>query len=176
MDEPRVQPDASNGHDPDEPPSESLRDALAQVGELKEYFSHFVAAKVDGVRLSVKNASLWAVLGLVGLLALGAVIVTAATLLVVGMSQGVALLLRGHAWAGNLIVGFVLLAGIMLGAWFGLKRVFNISRKRTVERYERRLQRQRVEFGHDARERSAEQTAQRGAEPAVAAKQVAAKQ
>jgi hypothetical protein len=159
MDEPRMKFDSGNGHSSDEPPSEAFRDAMAQIGEAKEYLSHFVAAKVDGIKVAARSAAVWAALGVLGLLTGGAILVTAAVLLVIGMAQGVSALLKGHTWAGNLIVGFVLLALAGVGAWFGMKRLFDSSRKRTVDRYERRLQRQRVEFGHDARERSAERAA-----------------
>ena len=68
-----------------------------------------------------------------------------------------ALSLGDRAWAGNLIVGALIL-GLTVGvAMFAVRKIFNVSREATVKGYERRLKQQRVTLdGHDARQRSAE--------------------
>jgi hypothetical protein len=142
------------------PPADSFRQAMEQVGELKEYASHFLAAKIDGVKLSARKAAIYGALGVIALLAASTMLVTAVVLLLYGLAQAIAALLGGRMWAGNLIVGILVLSVTGVGAWLFVRRIFNASRKATVDRYERRLQRQRVQLGSDAAQRSAEQRQQ----------------
>jgi hypothetical protein len=143
-----------------EAPADAFHEAMEHVGELKEYVSLYVAAKLDKIKVSVRRIVLYAVLGVLALVVGAAMLVMASVQLLSGLAGVIAAGLGGRMWAGNLIVGFVLLTGIMLGAWLMVRRMFNSSRKATVDRYERRLQRQRVDFGADAHQRSAEYAAE----------------
>jgi len=138
-------------------PSEAFREAMWQLGELKDYAAQFVAAKAGSIKAGIRNGVAWTVLGILALIAGTAIIVTAAALLVIGLAQAVAALLGGYAWAGNLIVGFVVLGAILLTGWLAVRHFFNASRSKTLASYERRLQQQRAHHGHDARQRSTEQ-------------------
>ena len=138
-------------------PGDALRDAMAQIGELREYAVHYLAARFDVLKLSVRNAVLWIAIGILAILAGVAVVVTAIVIACVGLAQAIAAMLGGRMWAGNLIVGIVLIAAIVVGIWLGMKRLFSASLTRTVERYERKLRRQRLERGHDAKERASEE-------------------
>jgi hypothetical protein len=148
--------DPGSGNGAHVPPMDAFRAAAEQVGELKAYASQYVAAKLDGVKLSIRRAVLYAALGVVGLIVAIGTVATAAALFVTGLAQAVSALLGGRAWAGNLIIGGGLLLIILGATWFVIQRMFKSSRKATVDRYEQRLQRQRVQHGHDARQRSAE--------------------
>ncbi len=160
MDPSRIHTCGENGNaDAPDSPAKALSEAVAQIGELKEYASHFVAAKADGIKASLRKAAVYGALGALAAVAGAAAIVTGVVLLLNGLAQAIALLLGGRMWAGNLIVGFLLICAVALGAWLGVRRFFGSSRARTVDRYERRLQQQRANFGHDARERAAEQSA-----------------
>ena len=143
-------------------PSAAIKEALRHVGELKEYAGHFVAAKWDGIKLSVRNAGLYAALGVVGLIAFGGLIVTAIVLLCVGLAGAIGAIFNpDRPWAGSLIVGVVILAAVVVGMMIGLKKLASASRKRTVDKYESRLRHQRVEYGHDANERAMAAEAER---------------
>src|SRR3954468_10758029 len=119
-----------------EAPNEAFKEAMEHVGELKEYASLYVAAKMDSLKLSVRNLVLYAMLGVLGLVAGTALLVMAVVQLLSGLAGVIAAGLGGRMWAGNLIVGFVLLVGTFVGAWLMVRKMFNSSRKRTVERYE----------------------------------------
>ncbi|HWP40085.1 MAG TPA: hypothetical protein VNL70_04110 [Tepidisphaeraceae bacterium] len=168
MNQPRFQPQAGNGHQADpadrpEQPTQAMRQAIAQLMEAREYALYFLAAKLDACKLSVRKALIWMAVGAIALLVGAAILVTASALAVLGLAHAVAILLGGQAgprlWAGNLIVGSLLIAVVALGVWLSITRLLERSRKQTVDRYERRLQRQRINFGHDVRERSAEHPA-----------------
>ena len=102
-----------------------------------------------------------AALGVIGLIALSAVIITAAVLTIQGFAQGLTAVFRGHAWAGNLVAGILVLGLIGLTTWLGVRRMFGKSQEATIKRYEQRLHEQRQALaGRDAAQRSAEYRAQ----------------
>ena len=145
----------------DEAPADALKDALRAFGEVREYVGYFVAAKLDGIKLTVRRVGTLAVIGVIGLLAGGAVVATAAVLFCVGLAQAVATMFAHdngvpRTWLGNLIVGLVLLLGIGGGAYVLVSRLIGSSKKATVKKYELRRQRQRADFGHDVLQRASE--------------------
>jgi len=121
---------------------------------MREYVSYYLATSADSVKLSVRNAVLYAVLGGLGLVVGAAMLVTAAVLVLNGIADGLTRLLDGHAWAGQLITGVVVLALAALASWFGIKRLMNSSRQKTIDKYEHRLHQQRAAFGHDVHEQA----------------------
>jgi hypothetical protein len=148
-------PHESSSRQP-EAPTDAMKDALRQAGELKSYAAYFVAAKVDAIKATVRNVGLYAALGVIGLMAGGAIIVTAAVLLCLGLSQLLASAFDPpKPWFGNLIVGAVLLALVLAGAWLAVSSITKSSRKRTVKKYEDRKRQQRADFGHDVHTRAA---------------------
>src|SRR5687768_9217043 len=75
-------------------PAEAFKDVGTRFAELKEYASYYVAAKADGIKTSFRNLGLYAVLGIVGLMAGGAVVVTAAVLLLTGIAGAISAIFR----------------------------------------------------------------------------------
>ena len=145
----------------DEAPADALKHAMRSFGELREYLGYFVAAKLDGIKLSVRRIGTLAVVGVIGLLAGGAVVATAAVLFCVGLAQAVATMFAHEngvprTWLGNLIVGLLMLLGIGGGAYVLMSRLIGSSKKATVKKYELRRQRQRADFGHDVLQRASE--------------------
>ena len=167
MDESRNQGDAASpaggrlSEDTDAPaPEGTVREAMARLRELQAYAQHYLAARIDLVKLSVRNAVLWTVLGCIALCIASTVLLTAAVLLVIGLAQAIAALCGGRMWAGNLIVGGFILLATAAGALIAIRAVMSSSRKRTVKRYERRLQQERVTLdGADAQRRAREHVA-----------------
>src|SRR5437870_8269131 len=79
-------------------PEEALRRLLQQLEELRAYATHFVSAKVDGLRLSAQQLVVWAVLGIVGLIALPGLVVTEIVLCLDGAASELVLLYGGRLW------------------------------------------------------------------------------
>src|SRR5207249_11961447 len=111
------------------------------------------SARLDAIKLSLRNVVIFAALGILGLFAGAALIITAIVQVCIGLAQMVAHVCGDRMWAGNLIVGALLLISIAAGAIFGLKAAANSSRKRTVAKYELRQHQQREQYGRDASER-----------------------
>lgn len=143
---------AGNGHGP----AEAFSGMGEKLGELKEFASYYLAAKLDAWKMSFRNLGVYAALGIVGLIAGSAIITTAAVLLLVGIALGIGKIFEpDQPWVGALIVGVVVLGGLAAGIISGMKWLTNTSRKRTVEKYENRQRDQRIYFGEDVRGRRA---------------------
>src|SRR5204863_5692107 len=83
---------------PPDAPAEALKDFRKRLGELGEYVSYYFAAKSDAFKLSLKNAVVYAALGVVGLIAAGALLVTAVVLLCTGIAGGLGRLFGERYW------------------------------------------------------------------------------
>lgn len=154
-------------HPQDEAPADALKEAMHALGELREYVGYFVAAKLDGIKVTLRRVGVLAAVGVIGLLAGGAIVATAAVLFCVGLAQAVATFFAHEngvprTWLGNLIVGLLLLLVIGGGAWYMMSRLTGSSRKVTVKKYELRRQRQRADFGHDVLQRASERGGRQG--------------
>lgn len=145
------QPVADTGN-PGPSPGESFRESLRQFGEIREYAAYYVAAKIDALRLGIRNIIVLAALGLIGLIAASAVIVTAVVLALLGIAGALTGLMP--AWAANLVIGVLVLLAVALGVLIVMSRLMKSSRRQTVEKYESRKHRQQTEFGHDVEERA----------------------
>ena len=153
----------SNGHgrgSDGAAPADALKDAAARFGEIKEYAGYLVAAKLDGWKASLRNLGIYAALGLVGAIVGGALMATAAVLLLVGIAHGLGDLLWDKWWLGDLIVGLVVLGGAAAGIILGMKKLTGTFKKQLVAKYEDRQRQQRVNFGHDVEERAVQREAE----------------
>jgi hypothetical protein len=146
--------ESGNGRDAGPSPSESLKEAASRFAELKEFAAYYVAAKLDGVKVTVRNVGIYAALGIVGLIAASAVITTAVVLLLVGLAMGIGKIFNpDQYWVGAVVVGLLVLGGLAGGIIFGLKKLTNTFRKQLVQKYENRQRDQRTNFGEDVRGR-----------------------
>jgi hypothetical protein len=138
-----------------EPGVEAAKRLVNDLKALSSYASHYAMAKADSVKLSVRQAAIATVLGLVAALVLSAVLVVAVVQLLTGAASGLATLLGDRLWAANLIVGASVLVLMALAVWLGLSWMKKSSLRSTVEKYEQRKQEQRAQFGRDVSQRAA---------------------
>jgi len=139
-------------------PGEAFSNTAQHVKELQEYAKYFIAAKMDGWKLSVSRLvmmiAVGAFAGIVGV----AMVATAAVLLVVGIAQAIGMLFPDrYGWLGNIITGVVLVGGSLAAAMILPKRLLSGSFKQTVKDYEDRQRNQRQQFGTDVRSRASGQ-------------------
>lgn len=143
---------SSNGGDPaPETAGAAFSDAAARLGEVREYVAYYIAAKMDAVKGTVRNVVLYAILGVLALLAGAAAVIVSVALFLIGAAHGIGAALGDRPWLGELIVSVVVLGVIVVGAWLGVSMVTKSSRKKTVEKYESRKREQLSRFGHDLR-------------------------
>lgn len=150
----RFDTSAGNGRVPHDTPADALKDLMRQVAELRSHIGYFLSAKRDGIIVSLRNAGVYAALGLVGLIVVAGMLVTAVVLLLAGLAGAISAMFDAPAWVGQLIIGALVLAGMGGGVWFGLSWMTGKWRKRTVNKYERKRSDQRAEFGHDVHDRA----------------------
>lgn len=136
-------------------PEEMLHHLLRQVGVLQTYLRHFISAKVDGVVLSARQLAMWAVLGIIGLVALTGLLVTAIVQLLQGIAFGLALLFHTGLWLGQIVVGGGMLLVLTLGVLIGIRAWQRQWRQQKVQQYDERQLQQRQAFGHSVADRAA---------------------
>jgi len=145
--------------EPEPSPEEALHRLLQQVTVLQAYFMHFVSAKVDRSLLSARQLALGAILGVVGLIALAGLMVTATVLLLVGVATGLALLFNGWLWLGQVVVGGGILFLLALTIRMGLRTWQSRWCRQKVQQYDERQLQQRAAFGHSVADRAREDAA-----------------
>lgn len=133
---------------------DGLKLLLKQFRELKEYFFHFVAAKTDGMKLSLRRAVLGLVLVALGFVMLGGFLAVAGWFVLSGTAGGLSVLFGDRWWLGNLVTGILFLTGLGLGIYAAAAKDARTSRERTVRKYETRQAQQQSEFGRSASDRS----------------------
>jgi hypothetical protein len=134
-------------------PGAAFSELGRQLGEAWLFVGYYLRTRLDQLRLSIFRLILFSALGMIGLLAAGAMVVTAAAMIVLGLAHLIGWL-SGYAWIGELATG-VLLLGIMLGiTYVGIARATKTSRLTTMAAHERRLREQREYYGTDVNERA----------------------
>ena len=145
---------AANGKS--NPAARAFGELSDEFGQLKDYASYYMAAKADGFKQTFKNIALYAVLGIVGAIVGGAVLVTAAVLLVTGISDALTALFGGREWAGKLVTAVLLLGGLGVGMWLMIKKVTNNWKTALEKKYADWRAEQKARFGTDVQERARE--------------------
>jgi tetrahydromethanopterin S-methyltransferase subunit G len=135
-------------------PAEALKDVSTRLSELGEYVSYYLTAKVDGLKATGRNIGIYAALGVVGLIAASAMIMTLVVLTFVGIAHGIGDLLWDKWWLGDLITGVLFLTLLAVGAMIMMKKLTASSRERTVKKYAARQQQERTQFGTDVQQRA----------------------
>ena len=138
------------------PPTDHLKDAAARLGEIKDYASYYVSAKVDSYKSSAKSLALYAVLGLLGAVAGTAILATAGVLLVRGIAEALTVLFNGRAWLADLLTGIVLLGAVLGTTYFLVAKLLGKSRLATKRKYEDLKREQLIKHGHNVHERATE--------------------
>src|SRR3954471_12645637 len=152
---------SADGGDGTPPPpaasaAEALRGVREKLAELGEYAGYLVSAKLDGLKVTARNLGVYAVLGIVGLIALSTVVTTAVVMLLVRLAMAIGKAFDpDQYWVGALIVSVVVLGGLALGVILGLRWLTNTSRSALVRKYEERQRQQRSRFGRDVPGREA---------------------
>ncbi len=127
---------------------------LLQFDELREYFSYYLGARADLLRMRVRRLVVAALLVIVGVVVVATLAATAAALLLVGLGEGLGRLLGERIWLGNLLTGALVLVLAALGGLGALRWLNITSRLRTIRSYEQRRKRQRRQFGRDISSRA----------------------
>jgi hypothetical protein len=146
-------PDIDDG-DSENPATSAAKSIPRYLAELKAYAIYFLSAKVDGFKATARNIVVYAALGVIGLLVATGIIFTAAFLLLSGLANLLGELFGHRIWLGQIVVAVLVLGGIGVGTWIGLKKFMGASRLKTEQKYDAKRKQQRIELGHDVAERA----------------------
>ena len=142
-----------HGKDGDDPPpssshpAQAFHDAMQRLAEAREFAAYYIAARIDALKATARKAAILAALGVVGLLAAAAVLVTAIVLVLQGIAGAFAILVGGREWLGALITGVLVILVLVAVILIGMKWLSGSSRRKTVQKYENRQSQQRQRFG-----------------------------
>lgn len=120
-----------------------------QLPEMWQDISCLLSVQVDRARLFGNRLATRAIVGLLGAVVLVAVLVTAATVFVLGIAGGVTAALQGKVWLADLITG----AGVLLLVGAALAVALAAARKKRLRALHRRYR------AHDIRDEMAADSA-----------------
>ena len=129
------------------PPTGSTRPPLRQdapaLADAMESFNatwigaqRYLMAQADRLKLAVRTIVVLAAIGIVALFFVIAIFVSAAVLITSGAANGVAQLMGGRVWAGDLIVGCGVVVITALVGYLMIVRLNKASRRRTMANYQ----------------------------------------
>jgi hypothetical protein len=139
---------------PEAEAQEALHTLLHQGVELYAYSAHFVHAQLDTLKLSGRQAMLWAAVGSLGAIVAVSALVVGVVLLLTGLAVGVGMAVGGALWLGQVIVGLGLLISFGVAIPIGWSRLQDRSRSQKVQDYAERQRQQRLQFGHSVADRA----------------------
>jgi|SRR5579862_360219 len=129
---------------------------LQPFRELLEYFSYYLSAKADDLRLRGRKALFRVELEIIAVLGAAGAVVAAAILIARGAAEGLTELFGNRSWLGDLTAGVMVLlfVGLVMGGWVYWWN--KTSREKTIQKYEERKRQQRAKFGRDVAEQAAD--------------------
>lgn len=128
-----------------------LRALMLQAAELSEFVRHFAVARLDALRIGIRNRLLWLFVFLGCCLIGTAAAIIAMVYLIDGLSQGLTLALGGSEWGGRFLGGLSVLILLSVGVITTILWARSGSRSETAAKYEARRRKQRAKYGHDVR-------------------------
>lgn len=128
---------------------------LKQFRELGEYCSYYLSARADGAKLGLRNALLSLTLAALAFVVLASLSLGAVWFALNGAAEGLSVLCGDRPWAGNLLTGSLLAAGMTGGMCITISKLKKLSREGTVAKYENRQSRQQMRYGHSVADRAA---------------------
>jgi hypothetical protein len=138
----------------------SIADAVAQMRkfwrEFWTYFGFYITVQIDRMLLSVKMLILCLAVGGLVMIGLGAMLVTAAVQICMGICELLTVAFGGRVWAGELVTGGIIWI-LVLGTTYALvSSLIAKSRQATLEKYEQRRAEQRSDLGRDVEQKANE--------------------
>jgi hypothetical protein len=154
--DPASPPPPEDGHESQaaNPAAQAFHDVPIFVAELKSYGRYLIGAKIDRTKAGMRQTAIYAVLGVMGLLAAAGMLFTGVFLILGGLALGLGELLGSRLWLGALIVGIATLGIIGLGMWLAIQKITKAWRLKTEQKYAGKQIEQRGKFGHDIHERA----------------------
>jgi len=138
-------------------PVDSLKSAGRYFAEFQAFLGHYLSAKADLLKLSVRKIVMMVALGVVGLIIGGAALATAGVMLLVGLANAIGAIFEpDKPWVGQLIVSVLVIGGVIAMIMMVTRKMTGASKARTVAKYEAKRADQRAHFGEDVAQRASQ--------------------
>lgn len=135
-------------------PADAIRDGMGKLAELRAFAAYYVAAKVDGLKVTARQIGIFIGLGLMGAVVGATVLVVSVVLLLEGIAGAFGALFPNHPWIGELITAVIFLTIPVVGVLVGMRILTKTFKTSTVQKYELRQSQQRQQFGRDVRDQA----------------------
>jgi hypothetical protein len=123
---------------PDDATDGSLSDAGRHVAEAIAYARQYLLTQADRAKAAVRHVVILATVGIVAATIAATILITSSVLLCLGIADGIASLLGGRQWAGDLITAGIVLGTILISARLAYGGMIRAARERTRIEYESR--------------------------------------
>jgi hypothetical protein len=110
--------------------SDYLREAIEQ-GQI------YLKAQAARIKAFVRSAIVWGFLGVAAAFVALTIVIVSVVLFCIGIAGGIAQLLGGRQWAGDLLTGGGVLGVLLIGGWVGVKMLSNAARRQTIASFEK---------------------------------------
>jgi hypothetical protein len=108
-----------------------------------------MSLRLDALKASARKIAILAVAGILAVFVLIGVVVAAAVLLCQGIAHGLASLLGGQLWLGELLTGLLIIFGGAAGGFIGAKYMLKAWHRQSVKKFEKQKADFKARFGHD---------------------------
>jgi len=133
-------PDSNPGFESRRPvdgPQTSVSEIARNLGAAWAALSAYTSAQADRLRLAIRSLILLIIIGVVaGVFAAGA-LVAGTVFFIRGAAEGIATLLGGRVWAGDLITGAGIVGCFTVGGYIMLRGFSKAARARTMAGYQK---------------------------------------
>jgi hypothetical protein len=129
-------------------PREDVAEAFrGHIDDLVRGTKIYVNSQIDLVKATVRRGVVFLAIGILALLALLTIFITAVVLLCLGISDAISQA-TGRHWAGELAVGIVVVGGTALGVLIGMKMIERQATRRAAKKYEQMNRREKGNGSH----------------------------
>jgi uncharacterized membrane protein len=133
--------------------AEAWRQVAVQLGQIRAFAGHYLRARIDAVRLTIRQMVIFAALSFIGLVALASVAVMMVVFLFQGIAGGFGELF-GRLWLGELVTMAIFALVFIAAGSMALGAIRNAGRRRIVKKYETRDSQERIDYGTDIHQRA----------------------
>jgi hypothetical protein len=139
-----------NGEAPAGPDADPIHLLTLQLAQLGEAAHHLASARVDALRVRLRNTVVWILAGLFcGAVGLG-IAVIASAYLIDGLSRGFSILLGNTVWGGRLVGGLLVLGLLVAGTVVPFVCMCRASKRRTIAKYRARREKRKSRLSRGA--------------------------
>jgi hypothetical protein len=116
-------------------PEPGFAEAAQNIGAAWAAAQRYLTAQAARLKVAIRNIAILFTIGVIGIIFVISIFVSAAVLIMAGTADGLSELLGGRQWAGDLITGSVVTFATALAGYLAYSSISKAARLRTVSSY-----------------------------------------